>query len=56
MDAFSASAAQLMCLDKKTKEKVPSESRILQSAIDVRHSTPIYPSSLSSQFRISDGC
>jgi LytS/YehU family sensor histidine kinase len=35
MDAFSSSAAQLKSIDQETKNKVPSEVRILQSAVDV---------------------
>ncbi|PWY83587.1 hypothetical protein BO70DRAFT_361683 [Aspergillus heteromorphus CBS 117.55] len=34
MDAFSSSAAQLMSIDQATKYEVPSEVRILESAVD----------------------
>ncbi|CEJ62412.1 hypothetical protein PMG11_10912 [Penicillium brasilianum] len=34
MDAFSSCAAQLKSIDQNTKTKVPSEIRILQSAVD----------------------
>jgi hypothetical protein len=35
MDALSSCAAQLKSIDQTTKTKVPSEIRILQSAVDV---------------------
>ncbi|KAJ5372004.1 hypothetical protein N7517_004010 [Penicillium concentricum] len=34
MDAFSSSAAQLKSIDQTTKYKVPSEIRIMESAVD----------------------
>ncbi|CAG8424923.1 unnamed protein product [Penicillium salamii] len=34
MDAFSSSATQLKAINSTTKDKVPSEIRILQSAVD----------------------
>ncbi|KAJ5769606.1 hypothetical protein N7520_004165 [Penicillium odoratum] len=34
MDAFSSSAAKLKSIDQTTKSRVPSEVRILQSAVD----------------------
>lgn len=35
MDALSSSAAQLKSINQTTKDWVPSEVRILQSAVDV---------------------
>jgi hypothetical protein len=35
MDALSSSAAQLKSINQTTKNKVPSEIRILQTAVDV---------------------
>lgn len=39
MDAFSSSATELKSIDSTTKDKVPSEVRILESAVDVSSSS-----------------
>lgn len=43
MDAFSSSAAKLKSINQTTKTKVPSEIRILQSAVDVSFRISSFP-------------